>query len=131
MNDINTAEETTVECTDEAIRDILTGRQAAIFRDIWRLHDVDAALKMLCTMQRALPDDLDRSDTPNLNNLASLLRNAPDTMHYLEFTIGDPRIAFGVLRFQEQHNRLATENRASKAAEGAAAQPQQKGGKQA
>lgn len=118
MNDINTAEETTVECTDEEIRDILTGCQAAIFRDIWRLHDVDAALKMLCTMQRALPDDLDRSDTPNLNNLASLLRNEPDTMRYLEFTIGDPRIAFGVLRYQEKHNRRAAAIRAAKRAAG-------------
>ena len=73
---------------------------------------------MLCTLQRALPDDLDRSDTPNMNNLASLLRNAPDTMHYLEFTIGDPRIAFGVLRYQEKHNRRAAAIRAAKRAAG-------------
>ena len=113
MNDLNTAEETTVECTDEAIRNILTGCQAAIFREIWRLHDVDAALKMLCTLQRALPDTLDRSDTPKLNALALLLREAPDTMRYLEFSIGEPHIAFGVLRFQEKHNRRAATIRAA------------------
>lgn len=116
MNDLNTAAETTVECTDESIRNILTGCQAAIFRDIWRLHDVDAALKMLCTMQRALPDDLDRSDTPNLNNLVSILREAPDTLRYLEFIIGDPQLKFGAFRYQEKHNRRAAAIRAAKRA---------------
>lgn len=118
MNDINTAEETTVECTDEELRNILTGCQAAIFHDIWRLHDVDAALKMLCTMQHALPDDLDRSDTLKLNALSSLLRNAPDTMRYLEFSLCDPHLTFGVLRFQEKHNRRAAAIRAAKRAAG-------------
>lgn len=105
-----------VECTDEAIRNILTACQETIFRDIWRLHDVDAALKMLFTLQRALPDPLDRSDTPKLNALASLLREAPDTMRYLEFSIGEPHIAFGVLRFQEKHNRRAATIRAAERA---------------
>lgn len=131
MSKSNTEGGTTVECTDEVLYSILTACQSSIFLDIWRLHDAGAALKMLNIMQHALPDNLDRGNTPKLNALASLLRNAPDALRCLEFSISDPHLAFGVLRFQEQHNRLATENRASKAAEGAAAQPQQKGGKQA
>ena len=115
-----------IECTQQERRNILTGCQAAIFRDIWRLTDPDAALKMFFILQRALPNDLDRSNTPNLNTLASWLREAPDIMRYLEFSIKKPSITFALLRFQEEHNRRAAEIRATKTAEEAAAQ--QKGG---
>lgn len=118
-----TAASVEIECTQQEHRDILTGCQAAIFRDIWRLTDADAALSMWFTLQRALPDDLDRSDTPNLNTLASWLREAPDIMRYLEFSIEKPEITFALLRFQAEHNRRAAEIRAAKAAEEAAAQP--------
>lgn len=118
-----TAAPVEIECTQQEYRDILTGCQAAIFRDIWRLKDADAALSMFFTLQRALPDDLDRSDTPNLNTLASWLREAPDVMRYLEFSIKKPEITFALLRFQAEHNRRAAEIRAAKAAEEAAAQP--------
>lgn len=113
----------TIEVTEQEHRDILTRCQAAIFRDIWRLQDADVALSMFFTLKRALPDDLDRSDTPNLNTLASWLREAPDIMRYLEFSIKRPDITFALLRFQEEHNRRAAEIRAAKAAEEAAAQP--------
>ena len=106
-----------IECTEQEIRKILTSCQAAIFRDIWRLTDADAALKMFFAMERALPDDIDRSNTPNLNTLASWLREAPDVMSYLEFSIKKPSIAFAVLKFQEEHNRRAAEIRAAKAAQ--------------
>lgn len=112
-----------IECTQQEYHDILTGCQAAIFRDIWRLKDADAALSMFFTLQRALPDGLDRSDTPNLNTLASWLREAPDILRYLEFSIKKPEITFALLRFQAEHNRRAAEIRAAKAAEEAAAQP--------
>lgn len=118
-----TAASVEIECTQQEHRDILTGCQAAIFRDIWRLTDADAALSMWFTLQRALPDDLDRSDTTNLNTLASWLREAPDIMRYLEFSIKKPEITFALLRFQAEHNRRAAEIRAAKAAEEAAAQP--------
>lgn len=106
-----------IECTEQEVRKILTSCQAAIFRDIWRLTDADAALKMFFVMERALPDDIDRSNTPNLNTLASWLREAPDVMRYLEFSINKPSIAFAVLKFQEEHNRRAAEIRAAKAAQ--------------
>ena len=80
---------------------------------------------MFFILQRALPDDLDRSDTPKLNTLAAWLREAPDVMRYLEFSIQKPGIVFPLLRFQEEHNRRAAEIRAAKAAEEAA---QQEGG---
>ena len=112
-----------IEVTKPEYRDILTSCQAAIFRDIWRLTDADAALKMFITLQNALPADLDRSDTPKLNTLASWLREAPDIMRYLEFTIQNPSTSFALLRFQEEHNRRAAEFRAAKAAEEAATQP--------
>lgn len=117
-----TAAPVEIECTQQEHRDILTGCQAAIFRDIWRLTDADTALKMFFTLQRALPDDLDRSDTPNLNTLAAWLREAPDIMRYLEFSIKKPSIAFAVLRACDEHNRRAAEIRAAKAAEEAAKQ---------
>ena len=112
-----------IEVTKQEHRDVLTSCQAAIFRDIWRLTDADAALKMFITLQNALPADLDRSDTPKLNTLASWLREAPDIMRYLEFTIQNPSTSFALLRFQAEHNRRAAEIRAVKAAEEAAAQP--------
>lgn len=111
-----------IEVSAEERHRILTGCQAAIFRDIWRLTDPDAALKMYFTMERALPDDIDRSATPKLNTLASWLREAPDIMRYLEFSIQTPSIVFGVLKFQEEHNRRAAELRAAKAAEEASRQ---------
>ena len=123
MSETNTQTAVTIECNEKAHHDILTGCQAAIFRDIWRLKDADAALSMFFTLQRALADDLDRSDTPNLNTLASWLREAPDVMRYLEFSIKKPDITFALLRFQAEHNRRAAEIRAAKAAEEAAAQP--------
>ncbi len=98
-----------IECPKQEHRDILTSCQAVIFRDIWRLTNADVALKMFFTLQRALPDDLDRSDTPTLNALASRLREAPDILHYLEFSIQNPSIVFPLLQFQEEHNRCATE----------------------
>ena len=113
MSKSNTEEGTTVECTDEVLYKILTACQSSIFRDIWRLHDVDAALKMLNIMQHALPGNLDRSDTPNLNALSKLLRNEPDALRYLEFAIVQPHLSFGILRFQEQHNRRAAAIRAA------------------
>lgn len=109
-----------IECTEKEYQQILTTCQAQIFRDIWRLTDADVALKLLFTLQRALPNDLDRSNTPNLNTLASWLREAPDVMRYLEFSIKKPEITFALLRFQAEHNRRAAEIRAAKAAEVAA-----------
>lgn len=126
-----TAAPVEIECTEQENREILTGCQAAIFRDIWRLKDADTAFRIFCILQRALPADLDRSDTPNLNTLANRLREAHDIMHYLESHIRKPSTGFALLRFQAEYNQRAAENRASKAADGAAAQPQQKGGKQA
>lgn len=123
MSETNTQTAATIEVSEKEHHDILTGCQAAIFRDIWRLTDADAALSMWFTLQRALPDDLDRSDTPNLNTLASWLREAPDILRYLEFSIKKPEITFALLRFQAEHNRRAAEIRAAKAAEEAAAQP--------
>lgn len=123
MSETNTQTTVTIECHEKERHDILTGCQAAIFRDIWRLTDADTALSMWFTLQRALPDDLDRSDTPNLNTLASWLREAPDILRYLEFSIKKPEITFALLRFQAEHNRRAAEIRAAKAAEEAAAQP--------
>ena len=116
MSKTNTQTAVTIERREKEHHDILTGCQAAIFRDIWRLKDADAALSMFFTLQRALADDLDRSDTPKLNTLASWLREAPDIMRYLETSIQDPQITFAVLRFQEKHNRRAAEIRAEKAA---------------
>ena len=116
----------TIEVTKQEHRDILTGCQAAIFRDIWRLQDADVALSMFFALKRALTDDLDRSDTPNLNTLAAWLREAPDVMRYLEFSIKNPSTTFALLRFQAEHNRRAAEIRAAKAAEEAAAQPVEK-----
>ena len=113
----------TIEVSEDEHQQILAGCRAAIFRDIWRLQDADTALSMWFALQRALPDDLDRSDTPKLNTLASWLREAPDIMRYLETSIQDPQITFAVLRFQAEHNRRAAEIRAAKAAEEAAAQP--------
>ena len=112
-----------IEVTEEERRKILTGCQAVIFRDIWRLTDPDVALKMFFTLQRALPDDLDRSDTPKLNTLAVRLCEAPDILRYLEFSIQKPSIVFPLLRFQEEHNKRAAELRAAKATEEAAAHP--------
>ena len=106
----------TIEVSEDEHQQILAGCRAAIFRDIWRLQDADTALSMWFALQRALPDDLDRSDTPKLNTLASWLREAPDIMRYLETSILDPQITFAVLRFQEKHNRRAAEIRAEKAA---------------
>ena len=106
----------TIEVSEDEHQQILAGCRAAIFRDIWRLQDADTALSMWFALQRALPDDLDRSDTPKLNTLASWLREAPDIMRYLETSIQDPQITFAVLRFQEKHNRRAAEIRAEKAA---------------
>lgn len=114
------------EVTEEERRNLLTLCQAQIFRDIWRLTDADAALKMVFTLQRALPDDLDRSDTPKLNALSTRLREAPDILRYLEFSIQKPSITFPLLKFQEEHNRRAAEIRAAKAAEEA-----EKGGEDA
>ena len=113
-----------IEVTAQEYGSILACCQAEIFRDIWRLTDADAALKMLYTLRYALPDGLDRSDTPNLNTLASWLREAPDIMRYLEFSIKKPEITFALLRFQAEHNRRAAEIRAAKAA----AEAEQPGG---
>lgn len=123
MSETDTQTAVTIECHEKERQQILSGCQAAIFRDIWRLKDADAALSMFFTLQRALADDLDRSDTPKLNTLASWLREAPDVMRYLEFSINKPQITFPLLRFQAEHNRRAAEIRAAKAAEEAAAQP--------
>lgn len=112
-----------IEGNEKEREKILGHCRAMIFRDIWRLTDADAALSMFFTLQRALPDGLDRSDTPTLNALASRLREAPDVLRYLEFSIKDPKITFPLLRFQEEHNRRAAEIRAAKAAEEAAVQP--------
>ena len=107
------AAEKQFEVSEEERRKILTGCQATIFRDIWRLDDPDAALKMFFILQRALPDDLDRSNTPKLNSLSSRLREAPDILRYLEFSIQKPSIVFPLLQFQEEHNRRAAEIRAA------------------
>ena len=123
MSETNNQTADTIERREKERQQILSGCQSAIFRDIWRLKDADAALSMFFTLQRALADDLDRSDTPNLNTLASWLREAPDVMRYLEFSIKKPQITFPLLRFQAEHNRRAAEIRAAKAAEEAAAQP--------
>ena len=124
MSKTNTAEQTRkIEVTEEERRQVLTNCQAQIFRDIWRLDDPDVALHLFFTLQRALPDDLDRSNTPILNRLASRLREAPDVLRYLEFSLHKPEIIFPLLKFQEEHNRRAAEIRAAKAAEEAAAQP--------
>lgn len=118
----------TIECTEKEYHDILTACQATIFRDIWRLNDADVALSMYFALQRALPDDLDRSNTPKLNALASCLREAPDTMRYLEFSVKHPSTAFPVLRFADEHNRRAAEIRAAQTAE---QEPSQLAGKEA
>ena len=102
----------TIEVSEDEQQLILAGCRASIFRDIWRLQDAGTALTMWFALQRALPDDLDRSDTPKLNTLASWLREAPDIMRYLETSIQGPQITFAVLRFQEKHNRRAAEIRA-------------------
>ena len=100
-----TAAPAEIECPKQEHRDILTSFQAVIFRDIWRLTNADVALEMFFALQRALPDDLGRSDTPTLNALAYRLREAPDILHYLQ----NPSIVFPLLQFQEEHNRCATE----------------------
>lgn len=117
MSKKTTAKKQENECTEKEYRDILTCCQKIVFRDIWRLTDADVAIKLVNTLQRALPDDLDWSSTLNLNKLSSLLRNTRDPQRCLEFCLHS-RPDFAVAMW-----KLCEEERSARATKEATAQP--------
>ena len=73
--------------TDEVrqnVDDVLRVCQALIFRDIWKMTDADAVLKIFYIMRRALPDVNGQNQYPNLAHAAQMLRMADDPVDMLE-----------------------------------------------
>lgn len=75
------------ELTDEVrqnVDDVLRVCQALIFRDIWKMTDADAVLKIFFIMRRVLSDDNDQNQYPNIASAAHMLRMADNPVDTLE-----------------------------------------------